>query len=108
MGTGMNDSVLAMTTYDDKLLVGGQFTIAGDKASAYLAKWTKNPYMCGDVNGDNKLNLLDIAFIINYLYRGGSAPNQAIDFNFDGKVNLLDVLYLINFLYRGGPAPSCS
>jgi uncharacterized protein (TIGR02145 family) len=29
---------------------------------------------CGDVNGDDKLNLLDISYIINHLYRGGPEP----------------------------------
>jgi uncharacterized protein (TIGR02145 family) len=29
---------------------------------------------CGDVNADDKLNLLDISYIINHLYRGGPEP----------------------------------
>jgi hypothetical protein len=64
-------------------------------------------YICGDVNGDGKINLRDVAYIINYLYRAGPAPNQPIDFNNDGKSNLRDVVYIINYLYRGGPAPNC-
>jgi uncharacterized protein (TIGR02145 family) len=29
---------------------------------------------CGDVNGDTKLNLLDVSYIINHLYRSGPDP----------------------------------
>jgi uncharacterized protein (TIGR02145 family) len=29
---------------------------------------------CGDVNGDTKLNLLDVSYIINHLYRSGPEP----------------------------------
>jgi uncharacterized protein (TIGR02145 family) len=29
---------------------------------------------CGDVNGDKKLNLLDVSYIINHLYRSGPEP----------------------------------
>jgi DNA-binding beta-propeller fold protein YncE len=66
-------------------------------------------FVCGDANGDTKVNLLDVSFIINALYRGGPQPNpvQAADVNHDGKMNLLDVSYIINHLYRGGPEPNC-
>ena len=70
--------------------------------------------VCGDVNADGKLNLLDISYIINYLYRGGSDPDCGVgylgvcgDVNATGTVNLLDVSYNINYLYRSGPAPNC-
>jgi uncharacterized protein (TIGR02145 family) len=64
---------------------------------------------CGNANGDQAVNLLDVSFIINSLYRGGTLPNpiQSADVNNDGKMNLLDVSYIINYLYRQGPAPNC-
>jgi hypothetical protein len=63
------------------------------------------PY--GDANRDWKINLLDISFIINYLYRAGTPPDDPnyCDVNGDCKMNLLDVGYIINFLYRSGPDP---
>jgi hypothetical protein len=66
-------------------------------------------FLCGDANGDTRINLLDVSYIINALYRGGPQPNprEAADVNSDGRVNLLDVSYIINFLYRGGPDPDC-
>jgi hypothetical protein len=69
----------------------------------------KNPFICGDANGDTKINLLDVSYIINALYRSGPKPNpiQSADVNSDGKMNLLDISYLINYRYRGGPEPHC-
>ncbi len=67
------------------------------------------PFVCGDASGNGVVNALDVTFIINFLYKGGAAPNPtaAADVNNTGTVNALDVTYLINFLYKGGAAPIC-
>ena len=61
----------------------------------------------GDANTDDNLNLLDVMYLVNYLYKGGPAPvaQEAADVNFDGSVNILDVSYMVNYLYRQGPPP---
>jgi hypothetical protein len=66
-------------------------------------------YICGDVNSDGHVNILDITFLISYLYKGGPAPGQpdAANVNSDGAINILDITYLISFLYKGGPEPNC-
>jgi len=65
----------------------------------------------GNCNGDGTINILDVTYLINYLYKGGPAPIPYAlcsgDPNCDCIVNILDVTYLINFLYKGGPPP-CS
>ena len=63
--------------------------------------------MRGDANTDNWLNLLDVIYVINYLYKGGSAPAspEAADANFDGGINLMDATYLVNYFYKSGPPP---
>jgi hypothetical protein len=63
--------------------------------------------MRGDANGDQMLNMLDIMYIINYLYKGGNEPAQmdAADTNADLIINLMDASYLVNFFYLGGPPP---
>jgi len=65
--------------------------------------------LCGDTDGDGIVNLLDITYLIDYLYRGGPPPvdGEAADVNHDGSINILDITYLIDFLYKGGPAPDC-
>ena len=63
--------------------------------------------MPGDVNEDGEVDLGDVVFLINYLYKQGEEPEpiEAGDVNEDCIVDLGDVIYLINFLYRDGPAP---
>ncbi len=67
------------------------------------------PYMCGDVNGDRNVNILDITYLISYLYKSGPPPDpmEAADVNNDGAVNILDITYLISFPYKEGPDPVC-
>lgn len=63
----------------------------------------------GDLNGDGIINVGDIVYIINYLYRNGTAPDllEAGDCNCDGEVNLGDAVYLIGYLFKVGPPPDC-
>ncbi|SYZ72489.1 hypothetical protein TRIP_C20604 [Candidatus Zixiibacteriota bacterium] len=67
--------------------------------------------ICGDVDGNGLVNILDIARVINCIYQlpPGTChyPWQVIDVNNNGAVNILDLSYLINFLYKHGPAPVC-
>ena len=66
-------------------------------------------FMCGDVNGSGGINILDVTYLINYLYKGGPAPEfpEAADVNMSGSINILDISYIINYLYKGGPEPVC-
>ncbi len=67
-------------------------------------------FICGDASGDGQVNILDVTYLINYLYKEGPAPAfmEAADINSDGNVNLLDITYLIEFLYDDGAPPNCS
>jgi len=63
----------------------------------------------GDVNFDGVVNIRDITYMINYLYKHGPQPKPIVqvgDTNGDGNVNSLDITRLINFLYKNGPAPT--
>jgi hypothetical protein len=72
-------------TIDDTILAENQYV--GD-------------FICGDANGDGKVDLLDILFLISYKFKGGPAPDPLLsgDADWDGKVDLLD---------KGGSAPNC-
>jgi hypothetical protein len=68
--------------------------------------------ICGDVNGDGKVNVNDIVYLINYLFVPNSPPPpwpmKRADVNNDGKVDVNDVVYLINWLFvPGSPPPVC-
>jgi hypothetical protein len=66
-------------------------------------------FICGDVNKDETVNILDISYLIAYLYMGGPAPDpiESADVNNDSAVNIIDISYLIAYLYMGGPDPDC-
>jgi parallel beta-helix repeat protein len=67
------------------------------------------PWLVGDANGDRIIDVGDVVYLINYLFKGGSIPNPLLsgDNNCDSVVDVGDVVYLINYLFKGGPAPSC-
>jgi len=66
-------------------------------------------FVCGDLNDDSLVNIVDIIKLINYKYKEGSAPVplKSADVNHDGVVNLLDIVFLINYKYKEGPEPDC-
>ncbi len=66
-------------------------------------------FACGDANQDAVIDVGDLVYIINYLYKSGPAPNplELGDVNLDTIVDVGDVIYLVNYLYKSGSAP-CS
>jgi hypothetical protein len=63
--------------------------------------------LCGDVTGDDVVDVGDVVYLINYLFKNGPAPDplQTGDVNLDAVVDVGDVVYLINYLFKGGPPP---
>ncbi|KPJ66037.1 hypothetical protein AMJ44_09080 [candidate division WOR-1 bacterium DG_54_3] len=69
----------------------------------------------GDVGGDCKMtahgdciiNSADVVFLIDYVFKGGLAPDPYCmgDVDRDGDVDGDDCLYLISYLFLGGPPP---
>jgi hypothetical protein len=48
-----------MIPFYTHLAVGGRFTIAGERASAYVGQW--GPRKPGDLNCDGRTDMLDLA-----------------------------------------------
>jgi len=98
-------------TGEVRLYVSGmQDAFPGINSSlVYLSSEQPPDFVCGDANGNGVVNILDITFLINYLYKGGPAPDpfEAADVNSNGAVNILDVTYLTSYLYKEGPEPNC-
>jgi len=63
----------------------------------------------GNFNGDCKIDLGDLVYLISYLYRDGPAPDplELGDTNCDGAVDLGDMVFLIKYVYKSGPVPAC-
>ena len=54
----------------------------------------------GDINGDGKLSITDVASLIDQLLADGDLPDYC-DVNGDGKVSINDVTFLIDMLLNG-------
>lgn len=69
--------------------------------------------MCGNVNGSpqpnpaSRIDIIDIVYLINYIYNNGPLPIPlcAGDVNGDGEIDDDDINYLVDFVFRMGPAP---
>jgi len=65
------------------------------------------PFLRGDANGDSKVSVSDVVYIINYLLKGGPTPSplDKANTNCDGAISITDIVYLINYLFKSGPPP---
>jgi hypothetical protein len=71
---------------------------------------TDPPPAVGDVDHSGNLNVLDITYLINFLYQHGwpPVPSASVgDLNDDSLVNIRDITYMINCLFKNGPEPVC-
>lgn len=62
----------------------------------------------GEVNNDREVNIVDVTYMINFLFRGGPPPQPDIrimDCNCNGNHNIADIVYLNSYLFRSGPKP---
>lgn len=69
------------------------------------------PIVRGDVNGNGQANILDVIYLIDFLYKGGPAPTPypifSGDLNCDCKVDILDVVRSILYLYKCKGSTKC-
>jgi len=110
---------MTVAVYQDLTVFTASFTDMVnviDSSGAYLSSHAVGDgpnfvafnYLPGDANGDFMLNILDVTYLIDYLYKGGAAPlwpSWRADANGDEAYNLLDVVYNVNYLYKDGPRP---
>lgn len=105
--TIQNDTVTGITR--DTIFIEPITVMAEDTCDADTLTFITIVYLCGNVNNDNMVNILDITYMIAYLYAMGPEPIPPTsgDVNGDGLTNILDITYLIEYLYLGGPEPNC-
>ncbi len=66
----------------------------------------------GQVGVAGPIDVADLSYLVDYLFRGGTVPPCAEEANIDGivgvagPIDVADLSYLVNYLFRGGPIPS--
>ena len=73
--------------------------------------------LCGDIDGlssSASSNILDLVYLIDFIFRAGPVPPSLAAANVDGivsqggnLVDILDLVYVVDFIFRGGPPPVC-
>jgi len=61
----------------------------------------------GDLNGDGIVSLVDVMYLVNYIYNNGPPPNPVAAGDIDGDcfITIADIVYLVNYVLKQGPAP---
>lgn len=63
------------------------------------------PFLCGDANGDRIVDVIDVVYLVNYLFNEGPTLIFPSDANCDGNTDIADAVYLTNYLFKDGPPP---
>ncbi len=80
------------------------------KESAYQdSPFSLNVYTIGDASHDGVIDISDVIYLIDYLYKSGPAPVPLECANVSGDeiVDISDAVYLLNYLFKHGPTPYC-
>jgi photosystem II stability/assembly factor-like uncharacterized protein len=61
----------------------------------------------GDADFDCDIDLGDVVFLLNYLFRNGEVPPrpETADADCDELIDIADAVVLLNYLFRDGPLP---
>ena len=69
------------------------------------------PFLCGDVDNNGEFQgILELTYLVDFIFRGGPPPENALAADVDGSggiADILDLTYMVDFIFRGGPAPVC-
>jgi hypothetical protein len=69
---------------------------------------TPAPYVNGDVDFNQLVNVSDIVYLVNFVFGNGTYPvpwAAAVAIDSDPSVNVSDIVYMINFVFGDGPPP---
>jgi len=67
--------------------------------------WT---WTLGDLNHDHSVDIVDLVYLVNYMFNGGQAPFPLSVADINGDCigpDIAGLVYLVNYMFNGGPAP---
>jgi hypothetical protein len=93
---------------DSNYIGAGEISLF-DPSDFCLLKLSSSPLPTprGDANDDGIINVCDVVFLINYLFKNGPTPEplKAGDANCNLWIDIEDIVYLIRYLFLHGPEP---
>jgi hypothetical protein len=114
-GTGLTLSPEGVITGTPAAVGTVAFTAEAEDATGRISEKAYtllilNPLICGDGGRDGAVNVGDVVYLINYVFKSGPAPYPvcAGDANGDGNTNVGDAVHLINYVFKAGPGPSAN
>jgi len=62
---------------------------------------------CGDVDLEEGINVADITYLVNYIFKGGAAPDpiKPGDTDCNSEINVTDLINLVNYIIKGSDNP---
>ena len=96
--------------YDTLVLTG--ITVLADSASVANVQLVPSySWICGDIDNNGVFEgILELTYLVDFIFRGGPAPENELAADVDGSggtANILDLTYMVDYIFRGGPEPSC-
>ncbi|MCP4569740.1 MAG: S8 family serine peptidase [FCB group bacterium] len=81
--------------------------IVADNTTVFFDYYYTFIMQSGDVNEDDDINVGDVVFLINWIFKNGPDPYdlRVADTNCDGENNVGDAVLLINYVFKNGTAP---
>ena len=78
---------------------GGVYVVYGLPRSGLFVR--------GDTDNGGAVDITDAIFVLEHLFRGGSAPrcDNAADADDSGGIQITDAIYLLRYLFLGGAPP---
>ena len=59
----------------------------------------------GDANGDGRVDVSDVFYLVSTLFAGGPPPAGNCDVDGNGAADVADVFSMVSYLFAGGPPP---
>ncbi len=108
-GIYVDSTVDSGVVYDYLLISEGSGGQLGMHSDIFTVEANEGTYLLGDPNGDGRINIGDVTFLTNYIFKQGPWPDpfESGETNCDGNINIGDVVLIVSYLFRGGPPPIC-